>query len=33
MVTSDGWTKSSRSGGSANTDCVEVKKVDSTEAA
>ena len=29
MVTSDGWKKSSRSGGSANTDCVEVKVVSS----
>jgi hypothetical protein len=28
MVTSDGWRKSSRSGGSANTSCVEVKKVE-----
>ncbi|WP_425550928.1 DUF397 domain-containing protein [Actinoallomurus oryzae] len=33
MVTPDGWTKSSRSGGSANTDCVEVKKVDSVGSA
>ncbi|WP_442875640.1 DUF397 domain-containing protein [Actinoallomurus sp. NBC_01490] len=33
MVTPDGWTKSSRSGGDANTSCVEVKKVDSAESA
>jgi hypothetical protein len=25
------WRKSSRSGGSANTDCVEVKKLDAAE--
>lgn len=28
METQDGWRKSSRSGGSANTNCVEVKKAD-----
>jgi hypothetical protein len=33
MVTLDGWTKSSRSGGSLNTDCVEVKAVESVPAA
>lgn len=33
METLDGWKKSSRSGGSANTNCVEVKKVDFTESA
>ncbi|MGI5224409.1 DUF397 domain-containing protein [Actinoallomurus iriomotensis] len=27
METPDGWKKSSRSGGDANTNCVEVKKV------
>ncbi|WP_432705942.1 DUF397 domain-containing protein [Actinoallomurus iriomotensis] len=33
METPDGWKKSSRSGGSANTNCVEVKKVDSAASA
>jgi hypothetical protein len=32
MVTSDGWRKSSRSSGEAETLCVEVKKIDSAEA-
>jgi hypothetical protein len=33
METLDGWKESSRSGGSANTNCVEVNKVDSAESA